>query len=222
MPKVGTEPIRRAEVINAALECICECGIDKTTLDMIAVKAGFSKGIIIYYFESKKKLVEESLIAFLSSYRLKIGSTITKDMQPLEMLSRVVEVSLPRMDEVDNSKINVSILEGEDKICLPQDKIAKLFVNFISKAAVDSDLREIVRKVYIKDIEGISSLIKNVKSQYPAKDIDDNKAAYAILALVYGLSFFRIVDFMPDKESDNRDIAFDFIYHLLNIKNQLS
>jgi len=41
MPKVGMEPIRRAEAINAALECFCEYGIDRTTLDMVAQKAGF-------------------------------------------------------------------------------------------------------------------------------------------------------------------------------------
>ncbi len=50
MPKIGMEPIRKAEAINAALDCFCDYGIDKTTLDMVAQRAGFSKGILAYYF----------------------------------------------------------------------------------------------------------------------------------------------------------------------------
>ncbi len=61
MPKIGMEPIRRAETINAALECIGEVGIDHITLEMVAEKAGFSKGIVAYYFKTKQQLIVESL-----------------------------------------------------------------------------------------------------------------------------------------------------------------
>jgi TetR/AcrR family transcriptional repressor of bet genes len=214
MPKVGIEPLRRAETINATLECICEVGIDRITLDMVATKAGFSKGIVAYYFKTKKQLVIESLKEFLASYKLKISSLITKDMQPLQMVKTVVEVSLPRIDIENHEPINVSTLGGYEKISLPQEKIAKLFVQFISKATNDEELRQIVRKIYADDITGISALMNGAKKMYHRDELNENNAAYALLAMIYGLSFFRATNFMLPDENDNREIAFEFINRL--------
>lgn len=217
MPKLGMEPIRRAETMNAALECICEFGIDKTTLDMVAAKAGFSKGIVAYYFKTKKQLMMESLKAFLTSYKLKIGSSITKDMPPLEMVKKVVDISLPPLDEEDHDRINVSDLAGREKIHLPQEKIAKIFMQFISKAANDEDLKDMIREIYAEDIEGISALIGYAKKVHAVDELDEKKAAYALLAMIYGLSFFRVTDFLPPGANDNRDIAFHFVHQLFGL-----
>lgn len=219
MPKIGMEPVRRAEAINAALECICEYGIDKTTLDMVAAKAGFSKGIVAYYFKTKKQLVIESLKAFLTSYKQKISSSITADMQPMHMIKKVVEVSLPPLNEVNHDTINVSVLDGVEKIRLPQEKIAKLFIQFISKAANDDELKSIVREIYTDDVDGISMLIGYAKKLYPANGLDEKKAAYALLAIIYGLSFFRVTNFILPSENDNREIAFEFIDRLFGVNS---
>jgi TetR/AcrR family transcriptional repressor of bet genes len=214
MPKVGMEPIRRAETINATLECICEVGIDKITLDMVAAKAGFSKGIVAYYFKTKKQLVIESLKEFLAAYKLKIGSLITKDLQPLQMINTIVEVALPRIDIENNEPINVSTFLGNATICLPQGKIAKIFVQFISKAANDEDLRNILKNIYTEDIEGISVLMGFAKKMYHIEGLNETKNAYTLFAIIYGLSFFRSINFMLSGENDNRDIAFEFISRL--------
>lgn len=214
MPKIGMEPVRRAETINAALECICEYGIDKTTLDMVAAKAGFSKGIVAYYFKTKRQLVTESLKAFLASYKHKIGSSITRDMPPLQMVKKVVEISLPPLDEEDHAPINVSFPDGAEKIRLPQEKIAKLFIQFISKAANDEELRSIVRDIYTEDVEGISNIIGYAKKLNHTGELNEKKAAYALLAMIYGLSFFRVTNFILPGENDNRDIAFDLVDRL--------
>jgi TetR/AcrR family transcriptional repressor of bet genes len=211
MPKVGMEPYRRAEAINAALECICEHGIDRITLDMVAAKAGFSKGIVSYYFKSKKQLIVESLKAFLLSYQLKIQNAITKEMQPLQMLKTIIETSLPPINDDNHGRLNVSNLGGPDKINLPEDKIAKIFIQFLAKIASDDELKIILKEVYSSDIEGISSIMLYAKKSYNVEKIDENKAAYGLLAMIYGLSFFRSAGFMPLSENDNREIAFDFI-----------
>ena len=48
MPKVGMEPMRRAELINATLTCISMYGMDGMTLDKVADYAGCSKGVVVY------------------------------------------------------------------------------------------------------------------------------------------------------------------------------
>ncbi len=209
MPKVGMEPIRRAETINAALECIYKVGVDNITLEMVAAKAGFSKGIVAYYFKTKKQLILESFKEFFAAYGMKITGSFTKDMQPMEMLNSVVEVSLPRMSCEDIEPINVSFLNGPDKISLPQKKAANLFVQFASKAAIDEDMRNIITEIYSADVKGVSKLIGSVKQQCGIDGLDEEKAAYAYFAVVYGLCFFRAVNFLLPGESDNRDIAFE-------------
>lgn len=217
MPKIGMEPVRRAEAINAALECFCDFGIDKTTLDLVAQKAGFSKGIVAYYFKTKRQLILECLKAFMSSYNLKIGSSITKDMTPEQMVKVVVDVSLPPLSEENENRINVSVLDGVDKICLPEKKIANLFGQFLSKSATDEEIKTILSGIYATDIEGMSKLIEYAKKAYEAVHLDEKETAYALLAMIYGLSFFRIVGFMPPGQEDNRDVAFHYINLLLGI-----
>ena len=95
MPKTGMEPVRRAEAINAALECICEVGFDSLTLEMVARKAGLSKGIVAYYFKTKQQLILECLKAFMAAYQLKSKSAIHDDMSPVEMLGVIIDTSLP-------------------------------------------------------------------------------------------------------------------------------
>lgn len=215
MPKLGMEPIRRAETVNATLECICEHGIDHITLDMVAVKAGFSKGIVAYYFKTKKNLILESLQAFLSAYKLKIGTSIKEGMPALDMVRTIIDVSLPPLSDNSQETINVYAFDGAGSIRLPQQKIARLFIQFIARAAIDHELKQIMRETYVQDVEGISVLIGLAKKGSPASDLHDKRSAYALFAMIYGLSFFRINEFMPAEATDNREIAFEFIHTLL-------
>lgn len=217
MPKLGMEPLRRMDTINATLECIYEHGIDHITLDMVAAKAGFSKGVVAYYFKSKKNLVLESLKAFLDAYNLKIGASIKPGSNPLDMVKTIVEVALPPLTDTNQETINVSTLEGADKIRLPQERIAKIFIQFISMASIDEKLKNIMVENYTKDVSGIALLMQHAKKEYPSADFDDMNAAYALLAMIYGLSFFRINHFMPLGDKDNRKIAFDYINRLFGI-----
>lgn len=217
MPKLGMKPIRRFETINATLECIYEYGISNTSLDMVATKAGFSKGIITYYFKSRKNLILESLKSFLEAYNLKIGASIKADALPLDKLKAVVKVAFLPLSDKCHETINVSTLNGMENIRLSQKQILKIFIQFISMAANDDELKNIMCKNYANDVGSISLMIQNAKKTYPVNELDDKNSAYAILAIIYGLSFFRVNDFIPWDDVDNRNVAFDFINRVFGI-----
>ncbi len=206
MPKTGMEAVRRAAAMDATLECICETG--EITLDLVAAKAGFSKGILAYYFQTKEHLLLESFRAFLSSYRRKIAAAAAGETDPLAMVKRVAAVALPPLDEEKGKAIRVT--GADEEIALPQEKIAKLFIHFVAKAAVDERYRALAREAYALDTKGIAALLA-----YKGVLCDENKDAYGLLAMIYGLSFFRVMDFLPSGERDNREIAFDYIERLL-------
>ena len=50
MPKLGMEPIRRAQVIRAVIESVADEGLEALTMDGVAKKARISKGVVNYYF----------------------------------------------------------------------------------------------------------------------------------------------------------------------------
>ena len=161
----------------------------------------------------------ECLKAFMSSYRLKIASSITKDMPASQMVKVVVDVSLPALHGENHDKINVSLLDGVEKISLPEIKIASLFGQFLSKSANDDEIKAILKEIYTSDVEGMAKLIECAKKAHREENRDESKTAYALLAVIYGLSIFRIIGFMPSGETDNRDIAFHYVNLLLGINS---
>lgn len=220
MPKVGMEPFRRAAVVNAALACICEKGTERITLDMVAEKAGCSKGVVSYYFKNKKGLVLESLKAFFSYYGTKIGHDISPGMKPAEMLGTIVNHSLPVLGvaEADHQPLNVSDLDGAESMHMSAEEKARLFIQFFGLAMTDQDAREAIRDIYGKDIEGIAQLILYATGGGEPGGGSQEKSresAYGLLALMVGLSVMRVTDVMPPGASDNRTIALTYIEDLL-------
>lgn len=220
MPKVGVEPFRRAAVVNAALACICEKGTERITLDMVAEKAGCSKGVVSYYFKSKKGLVLECLKAFFLYYGTKIGHDISPGMKPAEMLRIIVDHSLPALGvaEEQHRPLNVSDLEGAERMAMSAEEKARLFIQFFGLAMTDQDARDAIRDIYGKDIEGISQLLLYAK-RGGEPDVDSleksQESAYGLLALLVGLSVMRVTDVMPRGAADNRAIALTYIEELL-------
>ena len=53
MPKVGMQPIRRQQLIDATLAAVNELGFAEASISQIAQRAGVSNGIISHYFKGK-------------------------------------------------------------------------------------------------------------------------------------------------------------------------
>ncbi|HCP54370.1 MAG TPA: transcriptional regulator BetI, partial [Pseudomonas sp.] len=56
MPKVGMQPIRRSQLINATLKAVDQVGMSDASIAYIARLAGVSNGIISHYFQDKNGL----------------------------------------------------------------------------------------------------------------------------------------------------------------------
>ncbi|TPK90230.1 transcriptional regulator BetI [Mesorhizobium sp. B2-4-14] len=56
MPKVGMQPIRQKQIIEAAIDTIHELGIEQSSIRQIGMKAGISPSLITHYFGSRDEL----------------------------------------------------------------------------------------------------------------------------------------------------------------------
>ncbi|NKI74608.1 transcriptional regulator BetI [Dickeya sp. CFBP 2040] len=61
MPKVGMQPIRRQQLIDATLMAIDEVGLHEASIAQIARRAGVSGGIISHYFQDKNGLLDATM-----------------------------------------------------------------------------------------------------------------------------------------------------------------
>ncbi|XEC95888.1 TetR/AcrR family transcriptional regulator [Paenibacillus tarimensis] len=211
MPKLGMEPKRRAEVINATLTCISIHGMDSMTLDKVAEYAGCSKGVVAYYFKNKENLTLDAFKSFLAYYGLKIGSEIKSNMTAGEMIDVTLKHILPPYQDDTEKKINVSQLDGVEKMVIPYEDQARLFVQFFSKAASDRNLQEVVSKSYLADLHGIAKIFDYGNQTGDMCVEDSQSAAYGLFTMVIGLSFFRVANIQPANGEDNRYICKDYV-----------
>lgn len=75
MPKVGMEPIRKQQLIDATIEVVAEVGLHATTISLISKKAGLSSGIIAHYFGGKQGLIEATMRYLLGALRISQNHT---------------------------------------------------------------------------------------------------------------------------------------------------
>ncbi|CAI6087071.1 TetR/AcrR family transcriptional regulator [Cohnella sp. JJ-181] len=210
MPKVGAEPKRRADVVNATLTCISKYGIDGMTLDKVAAQAGCSKGVVTYYYKNKDELTVEAFKSFMAYYGVKIEAEIEGGMPAGAMLEVALKHLLPPYGEDAGTSINVSQLDGIAEMRIPLDDQARLFVQFFSRAAVDPKLREIMSLSYAANLAGIARIFEHGDRTGELTAPDAHGAAYGLLAMVVGLSFFRVANVAPAAGGDNRSICEDY------------
>lgn len=92
MPKVGMEPIRRKQLIEATIQVVADVGLQSTTISLIGKQAGLSSGIISHYFGGKQGLIEATVRYLLGELRI---DDAPKD--PLERLLKIVDINFSQL-----------------------------------------------------------------------------------------------------------------------------
>ena len=90
MPKLGMGPIRRRQLIDAAIASIHEFGLADTTVARIARKAGVSPGIVHHYFTGKDDLLFETMRQLLADLRADVVERYSRARTPIERLNAVI------------------------------------------------------------------------------------------------------------------------------------
>lgn len=91
MPKVGMEPVRRQQLINATIESVAQKGLQATTINSISKIAGMSSGIISHYFGGKQGLIEATVRYLLSSLKEDLINKVDENTTPTQRLMFIVE-----------------------------------------------------------------------------------------------------------------------------------
>ena len=68
-PRKQPRDARRVQLIEATIETLAEMGYARTTLTAVAKRAGLSHGLVNFHFETKEKLLTETMLYLAEEYR---------------------------------------------------------------------------------------------------------------------------------------------------------
>src|SRR5438034_1479379 len=91
---------RRRKRLEAAAEVIAERGLCDTRIADVARRAGTSAALVIYYFDSKDRLLTEALTFADDRFYLQAFHEMTELERPRDQLIRLIEMSCPAQGEV--------------------------------------------------------------------------------------------------------------------------
>lgn len=90
MPKVGVQPIRRKQLIDATIQAIHRYGYGDATVARIASTAGLSAGIIAHYFGGKNELLAATMRSLLTDLRREAIRRLAQADSPLARVEAIV------------------------------------------------------------------------------------------------------------------------------------
>lgn len=93
MPKVGMQPIRRQQLIDATISSIHRHGFQETTVQRIGAEAGLSPGIIHHYFGGKEALLEATMRWLLEELRLDLLRRLEGATTPRQRIDAVLSAN---------------------------------------------------------------------------------------------------------------------------------
>ena len=93
MPKVGMEPLRKRQLIEATVASLHSHGFADTTVQTISRAAGVSPGIIHHYFGGKAALLEATMRALLVELRACTIAALRGAPTPLARLEAVIDAN---------------------------------------------------------------------------------------------------------------------------------
>lgn len=91
--------LRRAEIIDAARQCIAEHGLEKATVRAIAAACGVSIGTITYHFPTLDELIVEALREASRHFTEEVIAKATSDTPALDRLHFLLDHALPDRDD---------------------------------------------------------------------------------------------------------------------------
>ncbi|HCP80904.1 MAG TPA: transcriptional regulator BetI [Octadecabacter sp.] len=93
MPKLGMEPIRRAALVKATIDCIGEQGSLDVTVSQIAKRAGMSSALAHHYFGGKDQIFLAAMHQILRDFGTEVRTALHATRTPRARAEALISAS---------------------------------------------------------------------------------------------------------------------------------
>ncbi|UVC10458.1 TetR/AcrR family transcriptional regulator [Rhizobium sp. TH2] len=94
-PRKASREFRRQQLIDATIATLARVGFSRTTLTEVAATAGLSHGLIIFHFQTKEKLLAETLQYMAREYRDNwVGALATCRQTPAARMEALIRADI--------------------------------------------------------------------------------------------------------------------------------
>ena len=91
MPKLGMAPIRRKQLVEAAIAAIHAHGFANATVARIAAQAGISAGMVHHYFKDKDELLFATMRHLLAELRADAVTRLSGTADPCQRIRAIID-----------------------------------------------------------------------------------------------------------------------------------
>ncbi|MGK3142044.1 transcriptional regulator BetI [Pantoea sp. C2G6] len=188
MPKVGMQPIRRRQLIDATLSTINDVGINDATIAQIARRAGVSTGIISHYFKDKNGLLE----ATMRDVTRQLREAVLARLAPLASASAEARLCAIVDGNFDETQVHSAAM--------------KAWLDFWSSSMHQPQLNRLER---VSSRRLYSTLVVEFRRELPLETA--RLAAYGLAALIDGLWLRAALSGKPFNPAVARTLTTQFI-----------
>lgn len=189
--KIRERESRKEEILAAAREVFLERGYKSTTMEEIAQKAGFSKGAIYFYFQSKEEILLHINCTFIESF-----------LEALRLLSsggdspeKIVEILLENVKTIFQqflSRIDILIYftPGTEPLNVPKE----------------------LEERWHRGVLGVLGIFQDLMHRYSSEEKREgaDSLQYALFIMAMALGIFQMSKGRSDIIREKIDVATQF------------
>ncbi|MEK3937024.1 TetR family transcriptional regulator C-terminal domain-containing protein [Sporosarcina sp. FSL W7-1349] len=165
MPKIVDHEKRREQIAEAMWRVILDKGMEGATVRNIAEEAGLSLGALRHYFSNQDDLLVYAMTLVQERATARIGSVVTRDLQPKEMVIAVLLEIVPVNAET-RAEMEVwfafmaHVRHRKDTLAIPEDMILEGVQKLVGHLAASGVLKEGLD--FELEVERLYSLIDGI------------------------------------------------------------
>ncbi len=174
-PKISRK--RRQQILEAAVEVIAERGVCNTRIADVAKRGGSSAPLVLYYFESKDRLLNEALAFAEDRFYMASFSELTNLETARERLVRLIELTCGHESTADLLREDVALWTELWSRALRDESAAR------KRAALDHRWRQT-----------IADIVREGQRTAEFANIDADKFAMLLTSLLDGIVIQHLLE----------------------------
>jgi TetR/AcrR family transcriptional repressor of bet genes len=174
MPKIGMGPIRRKQLVEAAIAVIHEQGFASATVARIARRAGISSGMVHHYFRNKDDLLFATMRHLLAELRADAVARLSRAADPGQRIGAIIDACFGEQ-QFDEQVFSAWLaLYGNARQSDRLRKIVSIYHRRL-RSSLMHELRRLVCESEARRIsEGIGAMIDGLWLRYALTGKPDN------------------------------------------------